>query len=96
MLILRSPVKSSARQMTSVSDDASHAAIKAASAVLPLTVSTVSGPCRAWPERLPAAAAGAPPSAPSPFSADSSRPAVGPVPLSPPAPLASGVFAFRF
>lgn len=95
MLILKSTVKSSAIQMTLLSSDASHAAIKAASVVLPLTVSTTNGPCRARPERLPAAA-GAPPSALSPFSADSSLPAVGPVPLSPPAPLASGLFAFQF
>ena len=95
MLTLKSLEKSSANQMTLLSDCASHAAINAAPVILPLTVSAINGPCRARPERLPAAA-GSPPSAPSPFSADSSLPAVGPVPLSPPAPFASLLFAFQF
>lgn len=95
MLTLKSLEKSSAHPMTLFSDSASHAAVNAAPVILPLTVSTINGPCRARPERLPAAA-GSPLSAPSPFSADSSLPAVGPVPLSPLAPLASVFFAFQF
>lgn len=81
--------------MTLFSDSASHAAVNAAPVVLPLTLSSINGPCRARPERLPAAD-GSPPSAPSPFSADSSLPAAGPLPLSPLAPLASLFFAFQF
>lgn len=92
MLTLKSLEKSSAHEMTLFSDSASHAAINAAPVILPLTVSTINGPCRARLERLPAAA-GSPPSAPSPLSAVSSLPDVGPVPLS---PLASVFFAFQF
>lgn len=81
--------------MTFFSDSASHAAVNAAPVILPLTVSSINGPCRARPERLPAAD-GSPPSARTPFSADSSLLAAGPVPLSPLAPLASLFFAFQF
>lgn len=84
MLRPKSLLKSSVHQMTLVSDSASHAAIIAAPVILPLTVSSINGPCLARPERLPAAADSPPstPSAPSPFSA------VGPMPLPPLAPLA--------
>lgn len=95
MLTLKSLGKSSAHQMTLCSYCASHAAIKAAPVILPLTVSTINGPFRARPERLPAVA-GSPLSAPSPLSAASSLRAVGPLPLSPLAPLASVFFGFQF
>lgn len=95
MLTLKSLEKSSAHEMALFSDCASHAAVNAAPVILPLTVSTISGPCCAQPECLPAAA-GSPPSAASPLSADSSLPAVGPVPFSPLAPLASEYFSFSF
>lgn len=86
--------KSSDHQMTSFSDSASHAAVNVAPVILPLTFSTINGPCLARPERLPAAA-GCLPSAPSPFSADSSLLA-GPLPFSPLGPLAFLFFSFQF